>query len=113
MTLTRKDEELKGISLSIPNGNDLIIDDIWQLLSLCFLTCGLIKFAPATYSSLSTVNKLLSHLKECQVYTMEDLRPIKERLDNIKEIISNSETQTIEEAQEEEEFQIANGEKNY
>lgn len=111
LTLTRKDEELKGISLSIPNGNDLIIDDIWQLLSLCFLTCGLIKFAPATYSSLSTVNKLLSHLKECQVYTMEDLRPIKERLDNIKEIISNSETQTIEEAQEEEEFQIANGEK--
>ncbi|CUM64965.1 uncharacterized protein PRCAT00002583001 [Priceomyces carsonii] len=90
LTLTRKDEELKGITLSLPNTNDLLIDDTWQLLSLCFVTCGLIKFAPATYSSLATVSKLLEHLKECQVYTMDDLRPIKSRLEEIKDIISNS-----------------------
>lgn len=101
LALTRKDEELKGITLNLPNGNDLIIDDIWQLLSLCFVTCGLIKFAPATYSSLSTVNKLLDHLKECQVYTMDDLEPIKSRLSEIKEIITNSEIQTEEDEQEE------------
>lgn len=91
LTLTRKDEELKGITLVLPNGNDVIIDDIWQLLSLCFVTCGLIKFAPATYSSLSTVNKLLEHLKECQVYTMDDLHPIQLRLNEIKDIITSSE----------------------
>lgn len=96
LTLTRKDEELKGITLNLPNGNDYIIDDIWQLISLCFVTCGLIKFAPATYSSLSTVNKLLDHLKECQVYTVDDLKPIKLRLNEIKNIITNSENQTIE-----------------
>ncbi|KAK6459914.1 hypothetical protein DFJ63DRAFT_255186 [Scheffersomyces coipomensis] len=87
LKITRKDEELKGLSLNLPNNNDFLIDDIWQLLSLCFVTCGLIKFAPATYSSLSTVSKLLDHLKEGQVYTLEDLKPIKIRLDEIRTII--------------------------
>ncbi|KAK6200325.1 uncharacterized protein RJT21DRAFT_121218 [Scheffersomyces amazonensis] len=87
LKITRKDEELKGLNLNLPNNNDFLIDDIWQLLSLCFVTCGLIKFAPATYSSLSTVNKLLDHLKEGQVYTYEDLKPIRIRLDEIKSII--------------------------
>lgn len=103
LAVTRKDEELKGITLNLPNGNDLIIDDTWQLLSLCFVTCGLIKFAPATYSSLSTVNKLLDHLKECQVYTMDDLQPIKSRLNEIRDIITNSEIQTQEDEQDEQE----------
>lgn len=94
LTVTRKDEELKGITLNLPNGNDVLIDDIWQLLSLCFVTCGLIKFAPATYSSLSTVGKLLEHLKECQVYTMDDLHPIQLRLNEIKDIITSSEGRT-------------------
>ncbi|KAI5963762.1 uncharacterized protein KGF55_002642 [Candida pseudojiufengensis] len=93
LKLTRKDEELKGITLNLPNGNDLIIDDIFQLLSLCFVTCGLIKFAPATYSSLSAVMKLLTHLKECKVYTMDDLKPVGVRLNEIKNILINSNNQ--------------------
>lgn len=93
LTVIRKDEELKGMTLSLPNSTDSLIDDIWQLLSLCFVTCGLIKFAPATYSSLSTVFKLLSHLKECQVYSIDDLKPIKARLDEIRDIIAHSEEQ--------------------
>lgn len=105
LTLTRKDEELKGITLALPNGNDVIIDDIWQLLSLCFVTCGLIKFAPATYSSLSTVGKLLDHLKECQVYTMGDLQPIQLRLNEIKNIIDASESR----AEEDEDIQDDDG----
>lgn len=87
LKLTRKDEELKGLTLA-PNATDARVDDIWQLLSLCFMTCGLTKFAPATYASLSTVHKLLEHLKECQVYTYEDLQPIAERLEEMKTIIS-------------------------
>lgn len=111
LTLTRKDEELKGITLALPNGNDVLIDDIWQLLSLCFVTCGLIKFAPATYSSLSTVGKLLEHLKECQVYTMDDLHPIQLRLNEIKEIITSSENRTDDDddfAEDEEDDMINN-----
>ncbi|EMG49627.1 CUB1 Cu(2+) suppressing and bleomycin sensitive protein 1 [Candida maltosa Xu316] len=87
LKLTRKDEELKGITLNLPNTNDLLTDDIFQLLSLCFVTCGLTKFAPATYSSLSTVMKLLNHLKEGKVYTMEDLNPIGTRLEEIRGIV--------------------------
>ncbi|ABN65097.2 predicted protein, partial [Scheffersomyces stipitis CBS 6054] len=90
LKITRKDEELKGMTLNLPNANDLLIDDIWQLVSLCFVTCGLIKFAPATYSSLSTVSKLLDHLRGCQVYTLDDLQPIKSRLDEVKSIIDNN-----------------------
>ncbi|EGW31000.1 uncharacterized protein SPAPADRAFT_56931 [Spathaspora passalidarum NRRL Y-27907] len=89
LKLTRKDEELKGFTLNLPNANDLLIDDICQLLSLCFVTCGLIKFAPATYSSLSTVMKLLLHLQESNVYTEEDLQPIGKRLQEIRDIIIN------------------------
>lgn len=89
LSIVRKDEELKGMKVELPNVNDLIIDDIWQLISLCFITCGLTKFAPATYSSLSTVFKLLSHIKEGQLYTEEDLKPIQKRLEEIKHIIDN------------------------
>ncbi|ODV79195.1 uncharacterized protein CANTADRAFT_42486, partial [Suhomyces tanzawaensis NRRL Y-17324] len=99
LKISRKDEELKGMTLNLPNANDLLIDDIWQLVSLCFVTCGLIKFAPATYSSLSTVNKFLHHLRECQVYTLEDLEPIKLRLDEIRDIIaseSNEDTEDVD-----------------
>lgn len=91
--IVRKDEELKGMTLSLPNLTDVLIDDVWQLLSLCFMTCGLTKFAPATYLSLTTVYKLLSHLKECQVFTIDDLRPIRARLDEISGIITNSDDQ--------------------
>lgn len=91
LSIVRKDEELKGMSLNLPTPTDSLIDDIWQLLSLSFVTCGLIKFAPATYSSLSTVYKLLTHLKECQVYSIDDLKPIQDRLVEIKDIILKSE----------------------
>lgn len=91
LSIVRKDEELKGMSLNLPTPTDSLIDDIWQLLSLSFVTCGLIKFAPATYSSLSTVSKLLTHLKECKVYSVDDLKPIHDRLVEIKHIIEQSE----------------------
>lgn len=87
LLVLRKDEELKGMTLSLPTPTDLVIDDVWQLLLLSFVTCGLTKFAPATYLSLSTVFKLLTHLKECQVYLVDDLRPIGLRLAEIRAII--------------------------
>ncbi|RKP32389.1 hypothetical protein METBISCDRAFT_25630 [Metschnikowia bicuspidata] len=96
--IVRKDEELKGMTVSLPNLTDVLIDDVWQLLSLCFMTCGLTKFAPATYLSLTTVYKLLSHLKECQVFTIDDLRPIRARLDEISGIITNSDDQNADHA---------------
>lgn len=73
-----------------PNKVDVLVDEIFQLLSLCFVTCGLSNTAPATYASLSTVQRLLEHLNESSIYTPHDLKPIKDRLDEISTIISSN-----------------------
>ncbi|ODV84995.1 hypothetical protein CANARDRAFT_187771, partial [[Candida] arabinofermentans NRRL YB-2248] len=78
-----------GSSINNNNKVDILIDEIFQLLSLCFVTCGLSNTAPATYASLSTVQRLLEHLNESNIYTHYDLKPIKERLNEINNIILN------------------------
>lgn len=95
-------DELKNIrslnstSIQLLNNHDLtnkvdvLIDEIFQLLSLCFVTCGLSNTAPATYASLSTVQRLLEHLNESSIYTPHDLKPIKDRLDEISIIIKSN-----------------------
>ncbi|EDO14630.1 hypothetical protein Kpol_322p7 [Vanderwaltozyma polyspora DSM 70294] len=75
---------------ALHNKVDSLLDDVFQLLSLCFLTVGLKNSAPATYSSLSTVQKLLEHLDESNIFTNHDLRPIKDRLDEISTIVENN-----------------------
>lgn len=77
------------------NKVDCVLDDVFQVLSLCFLTVGLKNSAPATYSSLSTVQKLLEHLDESNIFTNHDLRPIKERLDEISKIVERCSYQNI------------------
>ncbi|KAK5779008.1 hypothetical protein RI543_003628 [Arxiozyma heterogenica] len=72
------------------NRVDSVLDDVFQLLSLCFLTVGLKNSAPATYASLSTVQSLLEHLEESRIYTHHDLKPIKDRLDEISKIVEKS-----------------------
>lgn len=87
-------QDIKSSKSSLPlvtNKVDVLIDEIFQLLSLCFLTCGLANTAPATYASLSTVQRLLEHLNESSIYTPHDLKPIKDRLDEISNIIKNNE----------------------
>lgn len=88
-------------SSELHNRVDSVIDDVFQLLSLSFLTVGLKNSAPATYASLSTVQSLLEHLNESNVYTHHDLRPIKERLNEVSAIVeqnkyvSNSDTKSV------------------
>lgn len=77
------------------NRVDSVLDDVFQLLSLCFLTVGLKNSAPATYASLSTVQSLLEHLEESKIYTQHDLKPIKERLDEISKIVEKSCSQPL------------------
>ncbi|GMM28398.1 Cub1 protein [Martiniozyma asiatica (nom. inval.)] len=86
--------QIRGPQDGVPDPNklDVLIDEIFQLLSLCFVTCGLTNTAPATYASLSTVQRLLEHLNESSIYTPHDLKPIKERLDEISNIIENNNT---------------------
>lgn len=67
----------------------MILDDVFRLVSLVYLTVGLNRSAPATYSSLSTVQSLLEHLHESQVYSDKDTAPIRTRLEEIKQIIED------------------------
>ncbi|CCF60653.1 hypothetical protein KAFR_0L00460 [Kazachstania africana CBS 2517] len=86
-------------SPELHNRVDNVLDDVFQLLSLCFITCGLKNSAPATYASLSTVQSLLEHLIESKIYTHHDLKPIKERLDEIAKIVDqNCESNTYQDA---------------
>lgn len=87
----RNDNSSSG-AVNNPNKVDVLIDEIFQLLSLCFVTCGLSNTAPATYASLSTVQRLLEHLNESSIYTPHDLKPIKDRLDEISAIISSNDS---------------------
>jgi regulator of replication initiation timing len=89
---TTEDDATKTAADEESNKVDILIDEIFQLLSLCFLTCGLSNSAPATYASLSTVQRLLEHLNESSIYTPHDLKPIKERLDEIATIIDQIDT---------------------
>ncbi|SCU94541.1 LAME_0F07844g1_1 [Lachancea meyersii CBS 8951] len=77
-------------NVKLHNRVDSVLDDVFQLLSLSFLTVGLKNSAPATYASLSTVQRLLEHLDESNVFTHHDLGPIKERLDEISKIVTRS-----------------------
>ncbi|ODQ79852.1 hypothetical protein BABINDRAFT_26199, partial [Babjeviella inositovora NRRL Y-12698] len=81
---------LRGTTTQSVNRVDAIFDDVCQLLSLCFVTAGLVNTAPATYASLCTVHRLLEHLNESGIYTVHDLAPIKTRLDDIRQIVMGS-----------------------
>lgn len=72
------------------NRLDVIIDDVFQLLSLAFLTVGLNRAVPSTFASLSTVHRLLEHLKESRIYSDNDTRPIRHRLTEIKGILAEA-----------------------
>ena len=77
------------------NRVDSVLDDVMQLTSLSFITCGLKNTAPATFAHLSTVQRLLEHLEESKVYTFHDLSPIKERLLEIEDIVKKNAYQHI------------------
>ena len=63
------------------NRVDTVLDDCFQLISLFFLTIGRNLEAPAVYSAISTVKRLLDHLKEAGFYSPKDLESISHNLE--------------------------------
>lgn len=63
------------------NRLDTVLDDCFQLISLFFLTIGRNSEAPAVYSAVSTVKRLLDHLKEAGFYSPKDLSSIETNID--------------------------------
>lgn len=68
----------------VHNRLDYVLDDCFQLISLLFLTVGRNNEAPAVYSLMSTVQRLLDHLSEAGFYSTKDLNSISTTLENIR-----------------------------
>lgn len=78
-------ESLNAIRLSKreeQNRVDTVLDDCFQLISLFFLTIGRNQDAPAVYSAVSTVKRLLDHLKEAGFYSPKDLDGIGSQIED-------------------------------
>ena len=69
---TKRDEQ---------NRVDTVLDDCFQLISLFFMTIGRNQEAPAVYSAISTVKRLLDHLREAGFYSPKDLESIDHHID--------------------------------
>ncbi|KAF8260682.1 hypothetical protein EI94DRAFT_1780424 [Lactarius quietus] len=69
------------------NRLDTLLADVFNLLSLFFLTIGKTKEAPATYSQLASMRQILDHMDESSVYNESDLAPFRRRLNDLHNII--------------------------
>lgn len=69
------------------NRVDTVLDDCFQLISLFFLTIGRNQEAPAVYSVISTVKRLLDHLGEAGFYSPKDLESLSHHIDDWQESI--------------------------
>ncbi|KAF2848953.1 hypothetical protein T440DRAFT_469702 [Plenodomus tracheiphilus IPT5] len=58
------------------NKVDYMLDDCFQLISLAYLTVGKNHEPPAVYSGVSTIKRLLDHLKEAMFYSSKDLEAL-------------------------------------
>ncbi|KAK4958190.1 hypothetical protein LTR10_004616 [Elasticomyces elasticus] len=75
---TKRDEQ---------NRVDTVLDDCFQLISLFFMTIGRNQEAPAVYSAISTVKRLLDHLKEAGFYSPKDLESIQHHLEQWQDAV--------------------------
>ncbi|KAJ9109927.1 hypothetical protein QFC19_001908 [Naganishia cerealis] len=69
------------------NRVDQVLNDVFSLLSLFFLTIGKTKESPGTYSQIASIRQLLDHMNESGIYTQADLQPFAQRLQVLKTII--------------------------
>ncbi|CAG8498423.1 28_t:CDS:2 [Funneliformis caledonium] len=73
------------------NRVNVVLDDVFQLLSLFFMAIGKNNESPATYAQLATIKQCLDHLNESGVYTLDELTPYQNRLIEMSKIIKNDE----------------------
>jgi len=69
------------------NKVDYMLDDCFQLISLAYLTIGKNHEPPAVYSYISTVKRLLDHLKEATFYSQKDLEALSKNLQDCRRYV--------------------------
>jgi hypothetical protein len=81
--------KLRTINVQEQNRVDTVLDDCYQLLSLAFMVLGKNAEAPAIYSIVSTIKRLLDHLKEAAFYSPKDLEMCAQQLKSYRKCIEN------------------------
>ncbi|KAG1153030.1 hypothetical protein G6F37_000008 [Rhizopus arrhizus] len=71
------------------NRTDDILDEILQILSLCFLSLGKTRESPSVYAQVVAIKHIFDRLNEAGVYEEEFLQPYKAKLDEIKKILNH------------------------
>ncbi|KAG2214133.1 hypothetical protein INT46_001867 [Mucor plumbeus] len=69
------------------NRTDDVLDEVLQMLSLCFLSLGKKRESPAVYSQVVAIKHIFDRLEEFGVYEEEYLKPYKTKLDEINKIL--------------------------
>jgi hypothetical protein len=69
------------------NKVDYMLDDCFQLISLAYLTVGKNHEPPAVYSYISTIKRLLDHLKEATFYSQKDLEALDKNLQDCRDYL--------------------------
>lgn len=72
---------------STHNRLDTALADVFNLLSLFFLTIGKTREIPAIYCQLVSIRQLLVHMNESSIFSEVDLKPFQQRLQELREIV--------------------------
>ncbi|EPS92808.1 hypothetical protein FOMPIDRAFT_1081719, partial [Fomitopsis schrenkii] len=76
--------EVRDDHTTYNNRLDTTLADVFNLLSLFFLTIGRTKESPSTYSQIASMRQILEHMDESGVYNESDLAPFHRRLAELR-----------------------------
>ncbi|OSX64248.1 hypothetical protein POSPLADRAFT_1179895 [Postia placenta MAD-698-R-SB12] len=79
--------EVRDAHTTYNNRLDTTLADVFNLLSLFFLTIGKTKECPATYSQIASMRQILEHMDESGIYNESDLAPFHRRLAELRCIV--------------------------
>ncbi|KZT10036.1 uncharacterized protein LAESUDRAFT_722180 [Laetiporus sulphureus 93-53] len=79
--------EVRDENTTYNNRLDTTLADVFNLLSLFFLTIGRTKECPATYSQIASMRQILEHMDESGIYNESDLAPFHRRLAELRAIV--------------------------
>ncbi|KAI9064121.1 hypothetical protein FKP32DRAFT_1675666 [Trametes sanguinea] len=81
--------EVRDDHTTYNNRLDTTLADVFNLLSLFFLTIGRTRECPATYSQIASMRQILVHMDESGVYNESDLAPFHRRLAELRNIVQH------------------------
>ncbi|KAG0100224.1 hypothetical protein BGZ93_003394 [Podila epicladia] len=89
-------EEIRGPSQIWGTRNNVnsVLDEVFVILSLCFMAVGKTKESPATYVQLLTIKQCLTGLQESGIFAGEDLKQYQDRLGELEAFIKVDEAKS-------------------